>query len=171
MIAGSLLFAAGNLGGSCAPAREPAYLADVLPGMLLSGIGVALVFPILAGAAVSGLPPGRTATGSALFNTARQIGGVVGVAVLVAILGDGLGAVRLPRRVGVHGGERPRRGGARPDAAGARRQAADGAGSASSCRGRPHSSSCTSVRHGRRTAAASGRSPTGNSTGYPSGVR
>ena len=90
VIAGSLLFAAGNLWWIVRAGTEPAYVADVLPGMLLSGLGVALVFPILAGAAVSGLPPGRTATGSALFNTARQVGGVVGVAAFVAILGDDL---------------------------------------------------------------------------------
>lgn len=87
VVAGSLSFAAGCAWWTARVSEAPAYLADVLPGMILSGTGVALVFPILAGAAVSGLPPERTATGSALFNTARQIGGVVGVAVLVAILG------------------------------------------------------------------------------------
>ena len=90
VLAGSAAFAAGNLWWILRAGTEPAYLADVLPGMLLSGTGVALVFPVLAGAAVSGLPPARTATGSALFNTARQIGGVVGVAAFVAILGDDL---------------------------------------------------------------------------------
>jgi EmrB/QacA subfamily drug resistance transporter len=64
------------------------YASDLLPGLILGGIGVSLTFPILAGAAVSGLPPERSATGSALFNMARQIGGVIGVAVLVAILGE-----------------------------------------------------------------------------------
>jgi EmrB/QacA subfamily drug resistance transporter len=90
VLTGSAAFAAGNLWWILRADASPDYLGDLLPGMLLSGIGVALVFPILAGAAVSGLPPGRTATGSALFNTARQIGGVVGVAAFVAILGDGL---------------------------------------------------------------------------------
>jgi hypothetical protein len=61
----------------------------MLPGILLGGIGVSLTFPILAGAAVSALPAERSATGSALFNMARQIGGVIGVADLVAILGEG----------------------------------------------------------------------------------
>ncbi len=90
VLAGSAAFAAGNLWWILRAGSTPDYLGALLPGMLLSGIGVALVFPILAGAAVSGLPPGRTATGSAVFNTARQIGGVVGVAVFVAILGDGV---------------------------------------------------------------------------------
>ena len=87
VLAGSASFAAGCVWWIERAGERVAYAADVLPGMILCGIGVALVFPILAGAAVSGLPPERTATGSALFNTARQIGGVVGVAVLVAILG------------------------------------------------------------------------------------
>lgn len=91
VMAGSALFAAGNLWWIMRADARPSYLADVLPGMIMGGTGVALVFPILAGAAVSGLPPSRTATGSALFNTARQIGGVVGVAAFVAILGNDLG--------------------------------------------------------------------------------
>jgi EmrB/QacA subfamily drug resistance transporter len=96
VVLGGLSFAAGCAWWAARVSESPAYLADLLPGMLLSGTGVALVFPILAGAAVSGLPPERTATGSALFNTARQIGGVVGVAVFVAILGAsaGLGGYR-----------------------------------------------------------------------------
>ena len=49
---------------------------------------MSLTFPVLAGAAVAGLPPDRSATGSALFNMARQIGGVLGVAILVSVLGD-----------------------------------------------------------------------------------
>ena len=87
VVTGSVAFAAGSAWWIMRAGTEPAYLTDLLPGMILGGIGVALVFPILAGAAVSGLPPERTATGSALFNTARQIGGVVGVAVFVAIIG------------------------------------------------------------------------------------
>jgi MFS family permease len=87
VITGSLLFAAGSAWWIAFAGTTPSYWDDLLPGMLLSGLGVAFVFPILAGAAVSGLPAGRTATGSALFNTARQIGGVVGVAAFVAILG------------------------------------------------------------------------------------
>ena len=51
----------------------------MLPSTILAGVGVALTFPVLAGTAVAGLPPERTATGSALFNMARQIGGVVGI--------------------------------------------------------------------------------------------
>jgi EmrB/QacA subfamily drug resistance transporter len=88
-LAGVTLFAAGCGWWIWRAGTEAHYLTDLLPGLVLGGIGVSLTFPILAGAAVSGLPPERTATGSALFNMARQIGGVIGVAVLVAILGEG----------------------------------------------------------------------------------
>jgi EmrB/QacA subfamily drug resistance transporter len=87
VLPGVVLFAAGCAWWMWRAGASPDYVADVLPGMILGGTGVALTFPVLAGAAVSGLPSDRTATGSALFNMARQIGGVVGIAVFVAILG------------------------------------------------------------------------------------
>jgi MFS family permease len=87
VLPGVVLFAAGCTWWMWRAGASPDYVGDVLPGMILGGTGVALTFPVLAGAAVSGLPSDRTATGSALFNMARQIGGVVGIAVFVAILG------------------------------------------------------------------------------------
>lgn len=63
------------------------YLGVWLPGSLVLGLGVGLTFPVLSAAAVSTLPPGRFAVGAAVSQTARQVGGAVGVAVLVAILG------------------------------------------------------------------------------------
>lgn len=86
---GVLLFAAGCLWTVWRAGATPDYFGVMLPTTVLVGIGVALTFPVLAGAAVSGLPSDRTATGSALFNMSRQIGGVVGIAVFVAILGTG----------------------------------------------------------------------------------
>jgi hypothetical protein len=46
---------------------------------------VALTFPVLSAAAVAGLPPERFGVGGALNQTARQTGGVLGVALLVAV--------------------------------------------------------------------------------------
>jgi EmrB/QacA subfamily drug resistance transporter len=89
VLPGVTLFAAACAWWIVGAGTTPDYLADMLPSTILTGAGVALTFPTLAGAAVSALPPGRTATGSALFNMARQIGGVVGIAALVAILGTG----------------------------------------------------------------------------------
>jgi hypothetical protein len=68
--------------------RHEGYLAGWLPGTIGCGIGIGLTYPVLGAAAVAGLPPSRFAVGSAVIQTARQVGGAVGVAVLVAILGS-----------------------------------------------------------------------------------
>ena len=66
---------------------EPDYLGRWLPASLLTGLGVALTFPVLSAAAVAGLPPERFGVGGAVNQTARQMGAVLGVALLVSILG------------------------------------------------------------------------------------
>jgi hypothetical protein len=53
----------------------------------MTGIGVGLTLPTLVTAAVSAVPPHRFATGSGVVTMARQVGIVLGVAILVTILG------------------------------------------------------------------------------------
>jgi EmrB/QacA subfamily drug resistance transporter len=65
---------------------SPAYLTHLLPAQLLGGAGVGLTIPSLLGAGTTGLPRDRFGTGSGILNMARQIGTVLGVAGLVAIL-------------------------------------------------------------------------------------
>ena len=65
----------------------PDYLGAWLPGTLAVGLGIGLTFPVLGAAAVSSLRPERFAVGSAVNQTARQVGGAIGVAVLVVVLG------------------------------------------------------------------------------------
>ena len=64
----------------------PDYVTHLLPAQLLGGAGVGLVIPSLLGAGSASLTPGRFGTGSGILNTARQVGTVLGVAGLVAIL-------------------------------------------------------------------------------------
>ncbi len=64
------------------------YVSTWLPGTLLVGVGVGFTFPVLSAGAVSSLPPARFAVGSAVNQTARQIGGALGIAVLVALIGS-----------------------------------------------------------------------------------
>jgi MFS family permease len=66
---------------------EPAFASELLPGMVLTGIGVGLTLPSVSAAAVSALPPARLATGSAVLQMARQLGIALGVAILIAIFG------------------------------------------------------------------------------------
>jgi hypothetical protein len=64
----------------------PAYVTHLLPAQLLGGAGVGLAIPSLLGAGSASLTPARFGTGSGILNTARQVGTVLGVAGLVAIL-------------------------------------------------------------------------------------
>jgi EmrB/QacA subfamily drug resistance transporter len=65
---------------------QPAYLTHLLPAQLLGGAGVGLTIPSLLAAGSASLPPDRFGTGSGVLNMARQVGTVLGVAGLVAIL-------------------------------------------------------------------------------------
>jgi EmrB/QacA subfamily drug resistance transporter len=66
---------------------EPSYASVVLPSMLIGGSGVGLALPTILSAATADLPAVRSATGSAVVNMSRQIGAVLGIALLVAVLG------------------------------------------------------------------------------------
>jgi EmrB/QacA subfamily drug resistance transporter len=86
LVPGFVTFAAGLLWYLVRVGPSPDYLARWLPGTLISGLGIGLTFPVLAAAAVASLGAERFAVGSAVNQTARQVGGALGVAVLVAIL-------------------------------------------------------------------------------------
>jgi MFS family permease len=89
LVGGSLVYAAAGAWFLLVPDGEPAYLTHWLPGLFLSGTGVGLVMPSLAGAAVSQLPAQHYAVGSAVNQATRQIGAVIGVAITVLLLGQG----------------------------------------------------------------------------------
>ncbi len=88
-VPGGLVFALGCVLFATRITAEPHYVADFLPATLLTGAGVGLTFGAFASAAVAELPRSRFSTGSAIFATLRQIGAVVGIAVLVALLAAG----------------------------------------------------------------------------------
>ena len=67
---------------------EPAFWTQWFPGQIISGIGVGATLPLLGSAALAAVPGARYATASALVSSARQLGGVLGIAVLVVILDD-----------------------------------------------------------------------------------
>ncbi|MEH3054968.1 MAG: MFS transporter [Patulibacter minatonensis] len=86
--AGALVFAFGGLLMAQRVGAQPDYLGSFLPGLVVSGVGVGLVLPSMAGAAFGGLPPALMSTGIAVFSVARQVGSALGVALLVAVLGS-----------------------------------------------------------------------------------
>jgi EmrB/QacA subfamily drug resistance transporter len=87
LVAGGLTLAAGLLFYAAVLGPVPHFLTQWLPGSLLIGVGVALSFPVLSAASVAGLPQERFGVGGAMNQTARQVGAVLGVAILIAVVG------------------------------------------------------------------------------------
>jgi EmrB/QacA subfamily drug resistance transporter len=58
------------------------YLSDVLPALLLTGVGVGLVSPPATNTATAGTAPSDAGIASAMVNTSQQIGGSIGAALL-----------------------------------------------------------------------------------------
>jgi EmrB/QacA subfamily drug resistance transporter len=79
MVLGLLLFARAPVGGS--------FLVDVLPGMLVLGVGAAFAFMAVILASTSGVPQGEAGLASGLVNTSQQMGGALGLAALAAVAG------------------------------------------------------------------------------------
>jgi MFS family permease len=61
------------------------FVTDVLPGSLISAIGMALVFIPATMAAIGGVPPEQGGLASGIVNTTYQIGSAVGLAAMTAI--------------------------------------------------------------------------------------
>jgi EmrB/QacA subfamily drug resistance transporter len=64
----------------------PAYASHLLPAQLIGGMGVGLTIPSLLGAGMFAVPPAWFGTGSGVLNMGRQVGSVLGVAGLIAVL-------------------------------------------------------------------------------------
>jgi MFS family permease len=64
---------------------HPNYLGPYLVGQLLTGTGVGLVMPSLSAVVGAVLPSVRWGTGSTMVKTARQIGTVLGTAVMILL--------------------------------------------------------------------------------------
>jgi EmrB/QacA subfamily drug resistance transporter len=74
---GLLLFARTPVDGS--------YLTDLLPPLLLVGVGVGTSFPSLMTLAMSGAGPSEAGLASGVVNTSMQVGGAIGLAVLATL--------------------------------------------------------------------------------------
>jgi predicted MFS family arabinose efflux permease len=61
------------------------YITQVLPSMVLLGIGAGVCFPALMGVAMSGATPADAGLASGLVNTTAQVGGALGLAVLATL--------------------------------------------------------------------------------------
>jgi EmrB/QacA subfamily drug resistance transporter len=85
-------------------ARTPvdgAYLPDLLPPLLLIGVGIGISFPSLMTLAMSGATPEDAGLASGVVNTSAQVGGAIGLAVLATLAAE---RTQTLRDVGEAGG-------------------------------------------------------------------
>jgi EmrB/QacA subfamily drug resistance transporter len=88
LLVGAVLLVAGLAWYALRVGVRPDYLGAWLPATLVTGLGIGCTFPVLGAAAVSSLQPDRYSVGSAVNQTARQVGGSIGIAALVVLLGS-----------------------------------------------------------------------------------
>jgi MFS family permease len=84
LLPGLALIAPGLLLFARAPV-DASYVTDVLPAMVLLGIGAGLCFPSLMTLAMSGATQSDAGLASGLVNTTTQVGGALGLAVLATL--------------------------------------------------------------------------------------
>jgi EmrB/QacA subfamily drug resistance transporter len=84
LVPGLVLIAAGMALFARVPV-EATYLADILPPMVLFGLGAGLSFPSLMTLAMSGATESDSGLASGLVNTTLQVGGALGLAVLATL--------------------------------------------------------------------------------------
>ena len=69
---------------------------QLLPSLLIGGIGMAFTMTPSAAAATRAVPVDKAGVGSAVLNSARQVGGTMGIAVMGAIVAAQAGGIRSP---------------------------------------------------------------------------
>ncbi|GIE47440.1 MFS transporter [Amorphoplanes nipponensis] len=76
------LLAAGGMFFFTRLALDSSYVTGVLPGLIITGLGMGLIFAPTQNAATSGVQHHDAGVASAMINTAQQIGGSIGTALL-----------------------------------------------------------------------------------------
>ena len=69
---------------------------DLFPALMIGGVGMSLTMTPSAAAATRSVPVGKAGVGSAVLNSARQVGGTMGIAVMGAIIALEAGGERTP---------------------------------------------------------------------------
>jgi EmrB/QacA subfamily drug resistance transporter len=84
-LSGGLLVAAAGLVLFARAPVDGSFVADVLPSMILLGIGAGMAFNPVLLAAMSDVEPSESGLASGVVNTAFMMGGALGLAVLVSL--------------------------------------------------------------------------------------
>jgi EmrB/QacA subfamily drug resistance transporter len=84
IIAGSLIAAGGVYWLSRIPV-DGTYLSDLLPGLLITSLGLGAMFVAVTTAANAGVPADKAGLAAALLNSSQQVGAALGLAIFTAI--------------------------------------------------------------------------------------
>jgi len=84
LVGGFLLFTVGILLFARAPV-DGSFVVDVMPGMLLQGLGAGIAFNPLLLSAMSDVAPEEAGLASGVVNTAFMMGGALGLAILASL--------------------------------------------------------------------------------------
>jgi sugar phosphate permease len=84
--AGLVLMTVGLVALGVVPASTPVWVLSVL--MILIGLAGPMVMPPVTAVLLNGVPAHRAGIASGVFNTSRQVGGALAVAVFGALLAD-----------------------------------------------------------------------------------
>ncbi|MGO9963171.1 MAG: hypothetical protein ACLPUG_07055, partial [Acidimicrobiales bacterium] len=85
-VAAGLAAVAGGLWQISAVSTAAATFGDVIPGLLLIGLGAGLLLPTATNSVVGSVPQGDSGMGSATNAVALQVGGALGVAVIGSVM-------------------------------------------------------------------------------------
>jgi MFS family permease len=84
IVVGSLVGSAGVYWLSRIPI-DGSYLADLLPGLLITSLGLGAMFVAVLTAANAGVAADQAGLAAALLNASQQVGGALGLAIFTAI--------------------------------------------------------------------------------------
>ncbi len=87
VVPGAALFVLGALLMAHGMPADPSYVSHFLPAQLVIGVSIGTSMSTLGAAASQALPPEQYGGGSAVSSASRQLGAVLGVALVVAVLG------------------------------------------------------------------------------------
>lgn len=86
VVAGATIWALAYVWYATRVGLHPDFVGQWLPGQIISGIGVGCTLPTASAGGLATVPAGRYATASAVNSSARQLGGVVGIAILTVFI-------------------------------------------------------------------------------------
>jgi EmrB/QacA subfamily drug resistance transporter len=95
LMTGGMLLVAAQLIWFSRQDEHSSYL-NLLPALIVGGMGMALVMTPSAAAAVRALPVDKAGVGSAVLNAFRQVGGSIGIALMGAIMAHEVGGLKGP---------------------------------------------------------------------------